>query len=77
VLTAEFPGRNSGFSLAENTDDLFVGKTLLHGDVLMWLMKTLLTSRCINQRGAGQLYQVTKFCYKKPTIKQKTLINYE
>ncbi|POU06983.1 hypothetical protein C3376_07240, partial [Enterobacter cloacae complex sp. ECNIH17] len=42
------------FSLAENTDDLFVGKTLLHGDVLMWLMKTLLTSRCINQRGAGQ-----------------------
>ncbi|OWY85325.1 hypothetical protein CAC00_24575, partial [Raoultella ornithinolytica] len=37
-----------------NTDDLFVGKTLLHGDVLMWLMKTLLTSRCINQRGAGQ-----------------------
>ncbi|MDK7804230.1 tyrosine-type recombinase/integrase, partial [Klebsiella pneumoniae] len=25
----------------------------LHGDVLMWLMKTLLTSRCINQRGAG------------------------
>ncbi|TOZ40634.1 hypothetical protein DK925_24240, partial [Enterobacter cloacae] len=41
------------FGLAENTDDLFVGKTLLHGDVLMWLMKTLLTSRCINQRGAG------------------------
>ncbi|WP_223240725.1 tyrosine-type recombinase/integrase, partial [Klebsiella michiganensis] len=31
-----------------------VGKTLLHGDVLMWLMKTLLTSRCVNQRGAGQ-----------------------
>ncbi|MDW5835433.1 hypothetical protein SBS95_27395, partial [Klebsiella pneumoniae] len=24
-----------------------------HGVVLMWLMKTLLTSRCINQRGAG------------------------
>ncbi|MBU9863923.1 hypothetical protein, partial [Rahnella aceris] len=42
------------FGLAENTDDLFVGKTLLHGDVLMWLMKTLLTSRCVNQRGAGQ-----------------------
>ncbi|MEB7600539.1 hypothetical protein, partial [Raoultella terrigena] len=42
------------FSLAEDTDDLFVGKTLLHGDVLMWLMKTLLTSWCINQRGAGQ-----------------------
>ncbi|MGG7433711.1 hypothetical protein, partial [Enterobacter hormaechei] len=32
----------------------FVGKTLLHGDVLMWLMKTLLTSGCTNQRGAGQ-----------------------
>ncbi|POZ15022.1 hypothetical protein C3Z09_15130, partial [Lelliottia aquatilis] len=44
------------FSLAEDTDDLFVGKTLLHGDVLMWLMKTLLTSRCINQWGAGQKY---------------------
>ena len=54
VLTSEFTGRNPGFSLAENTDDLFVGKTLLHGDVLMWLMKTLLTSRCVNQLGAGQ-----------------------
>ncbi|WP_205952626.1 hypothetical protein, partial [Rahnella sp. CFA14(1/10)] len=43
------------FSLAEDTDDLFVGKTLLHGDVLMWLMKTLLTSWCINQRGAGHM----------------------
>ncbi|MGP2463862.1 hypothetical protein ACTUSO_23175, partial [Pantoea ananatis] len=42
----------------ENTDDLFVGKTLLHGDVLMWLMKTLLTSRCINQRGAGHFIQL-------------------
>ncbi|MCK8539939.1 hypothetical protein LNQ43_11860, partial [Yersinia ruckeri] len=41
------------FSLAEDTDDLFVGKTLLHGHVLMWLMKTLLTSPCINQLGAG------------------------
>ena len=49
-----YPGRNPGFSFAEDTDDLFVGKTLLHGDVLMWLMKTLLTSGCINQRGAGQ-----------------------
>ncbi|WRH11914.1 hypothetical protein GC087_04415 [Pantoea sp. JZ2] len=55
MLTAEFPGRNAGFSLAENTDDLFVGKTLLHGNVLMWLMKTLLTSRCVNQRGVGQI----------------------
>ncbi|MDR6295885.1 hypothetical protein QE407_001239 [Pantoea dispersa] len=26
VLTAEFTGRTPGFSLAENTDDLFVGK---------------------------------------------------
>jgi hypothetical protein len=53
VLTAEFTGRHPGFSLAEDTDDLFVGKTLLHGDVLMWLMKTLLRTVCINQRGAG------------------------
>ncbi|PPJ99042.1 hypothetical protein, partial [Klebsiella pneumoniae] len=44
------------FGFAENTDDLFVGKTLLHGDVLMWLMKTLLTSGCTNQRGAGQTF---------------------
>ena len=36
--------------------DPFVGKTLLHGDVLMWLMKTLLTSGCTNQRGAGQIH---------------------
>ncbi len=43
------------FGFAENTDDLFVGKTLLHGDVLMWLMKTLLTSGCTNQRGAGHM----------------------
>ena len=40
--------------LRGDIDDLFVGKTLLHGDVLMWLMKTLLTSGCTNQRGAGQ-----------------------
>jgi len=32
--TAEFPGRNPGFGLAEDTDDLFVGKSLFHGDVL-------------------------------------------
>jgi mannose-6-phosphate isomerase len=55
VLTAELTGRNSGFSLAETTDDLFVGKTRLHGDVLMWLMKTFLTSRCINQRGSRSI----------------------
>ncbi|MCK6792730.1 hypothetical protein L8S94_15755, partial [Enterobacter kobei] len=41
-----------------NTDDLFVGKTLLHGDVLMWLMKTLLTSGCTNQRGAGHSIEI-------------------
>ncbi|MEP8668641.1 hypothetical protein ABKW25_19385, partial [Enterobacter hormaechei] len=46
------------FGFAENTDDLFIGKTLLHGDVLMWLMKTLLTSGCTNQRGAGQQYYI-------------------
>jgi len=35
MLAAEFPGRNPGFGLAENTDDLLVGKTLLHEGVLM------------------------------------------
>ncbi|WP_406807584.1 hypothetical protein, partial [Citrobacter freundii] len=30
----------------------------LHGDVLMWLMKTLLTSGCTNQRGAGQVLEL-------------------
>ncbi|RWS60620.1 hypothetical protein DN597_27465, partial [Enterobacter cloacae] len=48
------------FGFAENTDDLFVGKTLLHGDVLMWLMKTLLTSGCTNQRGAGHNDELIK-----------------
>ncbi|MHC9355202.1 hypothetical protein, partial [Enterobacter ludwigii] len=48
------------FGFAENTDDLFVGKTLLHGDVLMWLMKTLLTSGYTNQRGAGQEQRKTR-----------------
>ena len=43
VLMAELTGRNPDFGLSENTDDLFVGKTLLHEDVLMWLMRTLLT----------------------------------
>ncbi|WP_410705974.1 GNAT family N-acetyltransferase, partial [Citrobacter braakii] len=41
------------------------GKTLLHGDVLMWLMKTLLTSGCTNQRGAGQEGE-----YSLPVIEQ-------
>lgn len=54
MLATELTGINPGFSLAEDTDDLFVGKTLFHGDVLMWIMKTLLTSVCINLRGAGQ-----------------------
>lgn len=49
---AELTGRNFGFIPAENTDELFVRKTLIHGDVLMWLMKTLLTSVCIYQREA-------------------------
>ena len=55
MLTAELTGRNPGFSLAEDTDDLFVGKTLLHGDVLMWLMKTLLTSGYVNKRWVGHI----------------------
>ncbi|WP_206689442.1 hypothetical protein, partial [Enterobacter bugandensis] len=53
------------FRFAKNTDDLFVGKTLLHGDVLMWLMKTLLTSGCINQRGAGQQFYLLKCTFEK------------
>ncbi|WP_445237116.1 hypothetical protein, partial [Klebsiella pneumoniae] len=57
------------FGFAENTNDLFVGKTLLHGDVLMWLMKTLLTSGCTNQRGAGQDTLSTSF--SKATYKEK------
>ncbi|MHB9320990.1 hypothetical protein ACP3TG_18110, partial [Phytobacter diazotrophicus] len=60
------------FGFAENTDDLFVGKTLLHGDVLMWLMKTLLTSGCTNQRGAGQNFSFS-FPKLKPTIAKKII----
>lgn len=45
-------GQKPRLQLQEDTDDLFVRKTLLRGDVLMWLMKKLLTSHCINQRGA-------------------------
>ncbi|MDX7146152.1 hypothetical protein SJ271_27375, partial [Citrobacter freundii] len=37
----------------------------LHGDVLMWLMKTLLTSGCTNQRGAGQSYLIIDFVLSK------------
>ncbi|WP_431638276.1 hypothetical protein, partial [Enterobacter asburiae] len=43
------------------------GKTLLHGDVLMWLMKTLLTSGCTNQRGAGHFF-------KQYQVKNKKLV---
>jgi len=32
---AELTGRNPGFGLAENTDDLFVGKSILNKEVLM------------------------------------------
>lgn len=56
------------FGFAENTDDLFVGKTLLHGDVLMWLMKTLLTSGCTNQRGAGQIHLKLSVTYDDLTL---------
>jgi mannose-6-phosphate isomerase len=35
MLAAEFTGRNPGYGFAENADDLFVGKSLLHGDALM------------------------------------------
>ncbi|MDF6680813.1 hypothetical protein NMT85_21545, partial [Escherichia coli] len=60
------------FGFAENTDDLFVGKTLLHGDVLMWLMKTLLTSGCTNQRGAGH----SDFAnYPQPTLQTAIVAN--
>ncbi|WP_432465898.1 reverse transcriptase domain-containing protein [Enterobacter kobei] len=68
MLAAEFTGGYPSFGFAENTDDLFVGKTLLHGDVLMWLMKTLLTSGCTNQRGAGQLKHVIPYGYPQSPI---------
>ncbi|PSM34701.1 hypothetical protein CHQ87_0012650, partial [Escherichia coli] len=42
----------------------------LHGDVLMWLMKTLLTSGCTNQRGAGQ----AKFELSLPIDKNPPLL---
>ena len=58
MFTAELTDRNPGFSFAEDTDDLFVGKTLLHGNVFIWLMKTLLTSWCINQRGGDHPYRL-------------------
>ncbi|MEA5180289.1 hypothetical protein, partial [Enterobacter hormaechei] len=51
------------------------GKTLLHGDVLMWLMKTLLTSGCTNQRGAGHTVNSnTIFFIKKPLLENSGLL---
>lgn len=32
-------------------------ETRIHEDVLMWLVKTLLISRCVNERGAGQAHK--------------------
>ena len=46
---------NHYYHLAENNDILLVGKTLLHGGVLMWIMKVLLISRYVNQQEAGQV----------------------
>ncbi|MBY7165618.1 hypothetical protein K4X42_18225, partial [Klebsiella quasipneumoniae] len=64
------------FGFAENTDDLFVGKTLLHGDVLMWLMKTLLTSGCTNQRGAGHTSGLTGcFVFDKVQDRQEEILS--
>nr|WP_024966748.1 polyprenyl synthetase family protein [Pantoea sp. IMH] len=65
---AELPGGNTGFSLAQDAEDLFIGKSLLHGDVLTLLMKTLLTSRCINQRGAGRYTNNAQPRRSRPTI---------
>ncbi|MBU8927420.1 hypothetical protein KSX62_18935, partial [Enterobacter hormaechei] len=45
-----------------------------HGDVLMWLMKTLLTSGCTNQRGAGQ--QVMHPAYYQALYLQELEIMY-
>ncbi len=46
------------YGFAENTDDLFVGKTFLLRDAITLLIKTLLTSRYINQLGAGQFHTI-------------------
>lgn len=53
MLASEFTGGYPSFTISENNEDLLVGKTLLHENVIMWLMKTLLTLGCTNQRGAG------------------------
>ena len=41
MLAVESPAETSASGLAEDTDGLFVGKALLHGDVLTLLIKTL------------------------------------
>ncbi len=46
-FAAELTGRNPGFSFAEDTDDLFVGKRFFMGMSPCGLWKTLLTSRCV------------------------------
>ncbi|OYE69722.1 hypothetical protein CI629_18520 [Klebsiella pneumoniae subsp. pneumoniae] len=40
----------------------------------MWLMKTLLTSRCINQRGAGQLVESLALRIVRTLIKSCAVI---
>ncbi|MFZ5299571.1 hypothetical protein, partial [Enterobacter hormaechei] len=49
----------------------------LHGDVLMWLMKTLLTSGCTNQRGAGHEDAIESYeaSEKDLTLSEKLLSN--
>jgi hypothetical protein len=53
MLAAESAGRNPALSISENTDDRFVGNTLLHRVALTLLIKTLLISWWVNQPGAG------------------------
>lgn len=64
-LRQRHTGRNPGFSLAENTDDLFVGKTLLHGSVLMLLMNILLSS-------GGMLINGEQVSVRRTESKNKT-----
>ncbi|NCI06470.1 hypothetical protein, partial [Cronobacter sakazakii] len=47
-------------------------------DVLMWLMKTLLTSRCINQRGAGHMFmdRLILNVLGNKTVLTKVAVNY-
>ena len=68
MLKAELTDRKFGFRFTENTDDLFVGKTLLNGNVVMWLMKTLLTSGYTIQRGAGQMFGQSQFIATRESL---------